>query len=80
MHRHLRLVVATHLAVANEINQGMEGGVNANTVPNEPLVLTGRSGEAVPLKQAYIDSVNYPGVVHGKPQQSVTPNQMFGVV
>jgi hypothetical protein len=66
--------------VANEINETMDGGVNGNTAPSEPLVLTGRGGEAVPLKQAYTDSVNYPGVVNGKPMQSVTPNQMFGVV
>ena len=66
--------------VANEIKQNMDGGINTQpNTTNEPIVLTGRPGEAVPLHQALTDSVNYPAVVNGKAVQGVTPNQMFGV-
>jgi len=66
--------------VANEIKQNMDGGINTQpNTPNEPIVLTGNPGEAVPLHQALTDSVNYPAVVNGKAVQGVTPNQMFGV-
>ena len=66
--------------VANEIKQNMDGGINTpQNNPKEPIVLTGRPGEAIPLHQALTDSVNYPAVVNGKAVQGVTPNQMFGV-